>query len=150
MTDATLLEDLRRLIEPATMGDPMRPLLWVSRSHAKLAAELRKMGHVISASSIPKLLVKMKYSRQVNRKTREGSTHPDRNAEFEHINKQAISFQAGSSESLLTPFTRLLGELSRADRDPLRIRIPGGMEQHETRKRSDFDCMSTPTRSLDP
>ena len=54
MTDATLLEDLRRLIEPATMGDPMRPLLWVSKSHAELAAELRKMGTAISASSIPK------------------------------------------------------------------------------------------------
>ena len=54
MTDATLLDDLRRLIEPATMGDPMRPLLWVSKSHAKLAAALRKMGHTISASrSLP-------------------------------------------------------------------------------------------------
>jgi hypothetical protein len=95
-TDTTLLEDLRRLLEPATMGDPMRPLLWVSKSHAKLAAELRKMGHTISASSIPKLLVQLKYRRQVNRKTKEGSNHPDRNAQFEHINEQTISFQAAN------------------------------------------------------
>jgi len=65
--DPTLLEDLRGLIEPAVMGDPMRPLLWVSKSHAKLAAELRKLGHKISASSIPELLVKLKYSRKSER-----------------------------------------------------------------------------------
>ena len=64
--DPTLVSDLQRLAEPATMGDPMRPLLWVSKSHAKLAAELRKMGHTISASSIPKLPVQLKYRRQAN------------------------------------------------------------------------------------
>jgi hypothetical protein len=91
--DATLLEDLRILVEPATMGDPMRPLLWVSKSHAKLAAELRAQGHKICASTIPQLLVKLKYRRQVNRKTKEGSSHPDRNAQFEKINKDARTFQ---------------------------------------------------------
>lgn len=55
-TDATLLEDLRRIIEPSTLGDPMRPLLWVSKSHAKLAAALCVMGHQVAESSIPKLL----------------------------------------------------------------------------------------------
>src|ERR1019366_7953436 len=54
--DPTLLENLRQLVEPATMGDPMRPLMWVSKSHAKLAAALREMGHKIADSSIPKLL----------------------------------------------------------------------------------------------
>lgn len=57
----TLLEDLRLLVEPATMGDPMRPLMWVSKSHAKLAAALREMGHKIADSSIPKLLGLLKY-----------------------------------------------------------------------------------------
>src|SRR5450631_1020390 len=71
--DPTLLENLRQLVEPATMGDPMRPLLWVSKSRAKLAAALRAMGHKISEGSIPKLLGVLKYSRQVNRKTLEGS-----------------------------------------------------------------------------
>jgi len=93
-TDVTLLADLRRLVEPATMGDPGRPLLWVSKSHAKLAAALRAMGHRVGASSIPKLLVELKYRRQVNRKTKEGSHHPDRDRQFEHINEQAMAFQA--------------------------------------------------------
>src|SRR5664279_5080273 len=92
--DPTLLEDLRRLLEPATLGDPMRPLMWVSKSHAKLAAALRDMGHKIADSSIPRLLGLLKYSRQVNRKTLEGSHNPDRNAQFEHINAAVVAIQA--------------------------------------------------------
>ena len=92
--DPSLLESLRQLVEPATMGDPMRPLMWVSKSHAKLAAALREMGHKIADSSIPKLLGLLKYRRQVNRKTLEGSHNPDRNAQFEHINAAVIAAQA--------------------------------------------------------
>jgi len=92
--DPTLLENLRRLVEPVTMGDPMRPLMWVSKSHAKLAAALRGMGHKVADSSIPKLLGLLKYRRQVNRKTLEGSHNPDRNAQFEHINAAATATQA--------------------------------------------------------
>jgi len=133
MTDATLLEDLRRLIEPATMGDPMRPLLWVSKSHAKLAAELGKMGHVISASSIPKLLVQLKYSRQVNRKTREGSSHPDRNAQFEHINEQAISFQAGNQPvvSVDTKKKELIGDYKNPGSDYRPQGCPDEVKVHD-------------------
>lgn len=94
VTDVTLLEDLQGLVEPATMGDPMRPLLWVSKSHVKLAAELRCMGHKIGKSSIPKLLGQLNYRRQVNRKTLEGSSNPDRDAQFEHINARVIAAQA--------------------------------------------------------
>ena len=93
-TDPTLLEDLRQLVEPATMGDPMRPLMWVSKSRGKLAAALRAMGHKISESSIPKLLGLLKYRRQMNRKTLEGSHNPDRNAQFEHINTAVLAMQA--------------------------------------------------------
>ena len=93
-SDPTLLEDLRALLEPATMGDPMRPLLWVSKSHAKLAAALCAMGHKIAESSIPKLLGLLKYRRQVNRKTLEGSRNPDRDAQFEHINTAVIAAQS--------------------------------------------------------
>jgi hypothetical protein len=93
-TDPTLLEDLRRLLEPATMGDPMRPLLWVSKSHAKLAAALCEMGHRIAKSSIPKLLDRLDYRRQANRKTLEGSGNPDRDAQFEHINAAVVATQA--------------------------------------------------------
>jgi hypothetical protein len=93
-TDTTLLEDLRRLVEPSTIGDPMRPLLWVSKSRAKLAAALCAMGHRISASSIPKLLERLKYRRQVNRKSLESSHNTDRNAQFEHINAAVLAMQA--------------------------------------------------------
>ena len=87
--DATrrLVADLQRLVEPATLGDPMRPLLWVSKSLDKLAAALRdgrprgqRQHRCASCWS------KLGYSRQVNRKTHEGASHPDRNAQFEHIN----------------------------------------------------------------
>jgi hypothetical protein len=78
----TLLADLERLLEPATMGDPMRPLRWVSKSHDKLATALRALGHKVSSSSIPKMLEELKYCRHFNRKTKEGGKHPDRDAFF--------------------------------------------------------------------
>ena len=92
--DPTLLEDLRGLLESTTLGDPMRPLLWVSKSHAKLALALRGMGHRVSASRIPQLLGRLGYRRQVNRKSLEGGPQLDRNAQFEHINAQVEAFQA--------------------------------------------------------
>jgi len=92
--DPTLLADLERLVEPATRGDPERPLLWVSKSLAKLAAALGEMGHVISPNSVRKLLGGLGFSRQSNRKADEGSRHPDRNAQFEHISARVIAAQA--------------------------------------------------------
>ena len=94
-TDDTLLLDLKRLVEPATMGDPMRPLMWNSKSHEKLTKELKACGHDVSPNTVGRLLVdELEYSRQVNRKTLEGTSHPDRNAQFEHINAQVIAAQA--------------------------------------------------------
>jgi hypothetical protein len=93
-TDATLLEDQGQLLEPATKGDPLRPLRWVSKSHAKLAAALCAMGHQVSKSTIPKLLAALQYRRQVNRKTLESVRNPDRDAQFEHINSATIAMQA--------------------------------------------------------
>src|SRR5208337_2570284 len=87
----TLLEDLQRLLDPATMSDPMRPLRWVSKSHDKLVTALRGMGDKVSSSTIPKLLAELKYCRHFNRKTKEGSNHPDRDAQFEYIQRQGRS-----------------------------------------------------------
>jgi hypothetical protein len=93
--DATLLDDLKRLVEPATMGDPVRPLLWVSKSCEKLAGALAGLGHSVSATTIRKLLnVELGFSRQANYKTQEGTSHPDRNAQFEHINAKVLEAQA--------------------------------------------------------
>jgi hypothetical protein len=92
--DPELVPELKRLVEPDTLGDPMRPLIWVSRSMEKLAATLTAMGHPISADTVRKELVKLGFSRQSNRKADEGSKHPDRNAQFEYINKKVIAAQA--------------------------------------------------------
>jgi hypothetical protein len=94
-TDPTLINDLRTLAEPATMGDPMRPLTWVSKSPAKLADALKERGHDVCRNTVDKLLAtKLEYSRQFNRKTHEGASHPDRNAQFEHINTKVVAAQA--------------------------------------------------------
>jgi hypothetical protein len=92
--DATLRDDLKRLVEPVTLGDPMRPLLWVSKSLDKLAAALIAMGHQISPNGVRKLLTELGFSRQVNRKADEGASHPDRNAQFEYINAEVLAAQA--------------------------------------------------------
>jgi hypothetical protein len=117
--DPTLLDDLRQLLEPATMGDPMRPLRWVSKSHEKLATALRAMGHKVSASSIPKLLGQLGYRRHVNRKTKDRSNHPDRDAQFEYINAKAREFQAADQPviSVDTKKKELIGEFKNPGSD---------------------------------
>jgi DDE family transposase len=100
-TDPTLLEDLRGLLDSTTLVDPMRPLLWVSKSHEKLALALRDMGHGVSASRIPQLLEPLGYCRQVNRKSLEGGQHVDRNAQFEFINAQAERFGRSNRDAQL-------------------------------------------------
>jgi hypothetical protein len=129
--DATLIEDLRGVIEPATLGDPMRPLLWVSKSHDKVADALQKQGHEISASSVKRLLPTLGYSRQSNRKADEGSKHPDRNAQFEHINAKAIAAQAAGQPviSVDTKKKELVGNYKnggtdyRPKGDPRRVKV---------------------------
>ncbi len=79
---------------PVTRGDPMRPLIWVSKSMEKLAASLTQMGHPIGADTVRAELAKLGFSRQFNRKADEGSKHPDRNAQFEYINTKVIAAQA--------------------------------------------------------
>ncbi len=84
--DPTLLADLEGLIEPGTRGDPESPLRWTTRSVRNLAAELGRMGHSVSYQLVSELLHDLGYSLQANRKTLEGTEHPDRNAQFEHLN----------------------------------------------------------------
>jgi hypothetical protein len=92
--DPGLVAALKRLIEPATLGDPMRPLLWVSKSMDKLARSLTAMGHKVGADTVRKELSKLGFSRQHNRKADEGARHPDRDAQFEHINSKVVAAQA--------------------------------------------------------
>ena len=92
-TDPTLQEDLENLVEPSTRGDPDSPLRWTSKSTAKLASELKDMGHKVSAVTVGTMLLKMDYSLLALAKTREGAQHPDRDAQFRHISEQTKAFQ---------------------------------------------------------
>ena len=88
-----LLTDLDRLVDPVTRGDPQSPLRWTCKSTARLAKELQQQGHCISQRSVWMLLDRLGYSMQSNRKTLEGSDHPDRDAQFQHIATQVKRFQ---------------------------------------------------------
>jgi hypothetical protein len=91
--DPGLLDDLRGLLEPATRGDPEAPLLWTSKSTRHLADALGALGHEISHDSVGRLLEDIGYHLQVNRKAEEGNDHPDRDAQFEYINRCVRRFQ---------------------------------------------------------
>jgi hypothetical protein len=75
--DPTVIKDLERLVDPATLGDPERPLRWTSKSAANLAVGLRELGHELVDRSVLRLLVGIGYTMQANVKTREGADHPD-------------------------------------------------------------------------
>lgn len=92
LADSTLLADLRRLVEPATRGDPMRTLLWTSKSLRHLSQALAAKGHSVCAMVVADCLRELGYSLQANRKTREGGGHMDRNAQFQYLNDQATAF----------------------------------------------------------
>ena len=85
---------LEQLVDPLTRGDPMSPLRWTCKSRANLASALSKSGWQVSSTTVGRLLHELGYSLQSVQKSREGSSHPDRNEQFEHINATAASFLA--------------------------------------------------------
>jgi transposase len=91
--DPELERALEVLVDPVTRGDPMSPLRWTCKSAANLAAELQAQGHAVSERSVNRLLHASGYSLQSNRKTIEGGDHPDRDAQFQHINRRVKAFQ---------------------------------------------------------
>jgi transposase len=105
MTDPTLREDLERLVEPTSRGDPESPLRWTCKSVRKLAEELKAQGHKTSHRMVAELLHAMGYSLQANQKTLEGSEHPDRNAQFEHLNG-AVQQQLWAGEPVISVDTK--------------------------------------------
>jgi hypothetical protein len=130
-TDASLLDDLRALIEPDTRGDPQSPLLWTSKSLSKLAGALCAMGHRIGRTLVGELLHKLGYSLQANRKTREGASHPDRDAQFHYINDQVkAALCAGEPAiSVDTKKKELVGDFKNGGREwhpqgaPAQVRV---------------------------
>ena len=117
--DPTLRTDLEALVEPGSRGDPESSLRWTSKSLRKLAAELNEMGHQIGPSLVRRLLREMGYSLQANRKTLEGSSHPDRNAQFEHINALSREHLSASQPviSVDTKKKELVGQFKNAGRE---------------------------------
>lgn len=117
--DPTLLKDLKRLLEPVTRGDPMSHLLWSSKSTRKLAAELEAKGHEVSHATIAHLLDDLGYSLQSTRKTKEGGQHPDRDAQFQHINRQIRGMQRRGQPviSVDTKKRELVGDFKNAGRE---------------------------------
>lgn len=117
--DKDLKSALERLIDPFTRGDPMSPLKWTAKSVRNLANELKSQGHHISYQVVSELLRDMDYSLQANKKTIEGGTHEDRNAQFENINKKVIEYQAIGQPviSVDTKKKELIGDFKNAGKE---------------------------------
>jgi len=126
--DLTLQQDLDALIEPTSRGDPESPLRWTSKSVRKLAEELRRQGHAVSHQTVSELLHDMGYSLQANRKVLEGSSHPDRNAQFEYLNGSVqLQLDAGGPViSVDTKKKELVGPFKNGGRE---LRPKGEPEQ---------------------
>ena len=118
-TDTRLCPALEELVEPATRGHPMSPLRWTCKSVRTLAAELTRQGHRVSHQTVSEVLQDLGYSLQANRKTREGTQHPDRNAQFEHIARRAKEFQQRGEPviSVDTKKKELVGDFKNAGRE---------------------------------
>ena len=118
-TDPGLAEALEALVEPLTRGHPESPLRWTCKSTAKLAEELHRQGHSVSDRTVAKLLHDAGYSLQSNRKTREGSAHPDRNAQFEYLNERVRLFQCQGQPvvSVDTKKKELVGDFKNGGRE---------------------------------
>lgn len=135
--DPTLIKDLDLLVEPTTRGDPESPLRWTCKSKDKLAAELCAMGHQVSATKVGRLLHELGYSLQVVRKTREGEQSPDRNAQFEQINRTAKRFLAKGQPvvSVDTKKKELIGDFKNGGKewqlcgDPEPVRVHDFIDQ---------------------
>jgi len=118
-TDPGLMAALEVLIEPATRGDPESPLRWTCKSTRRLADELTRTRHPVSVNTVASLLRQAGYSLQANRKTREGASHPDRNAQFQHINTSVRSFHDRGQPAISVDAKKkeLVGDFKNAGRE---------------------------------
>jgi hypothetical protein len=133
VSDATLLSDLKDLVEPVARGDPMQPLLWTTRSLRNLSKELANRGHRVCPTVVGQLLRGIGYSLQANRKTREGGQHIDRDAQFHYINDQAKSFLAANEPviSVDTKKKELVGNFKNNGREWRRVARPELVNIHD-------------------
>jgi len=114
-----LARALERLVEPTARGDPQAPLRWTCKSTSKLAIELGRQGFHVGPRTVAKELKEQEFSLQANRKTREGNSHPDRNAQFAYINEQVMAFQRRGQPAISvdTKKKELVGDFKNGGRD---------------------------------
>ena len=130
-TEPGLLDALATLVQSAIRGDPEAALLWVSKSQRHLAGALAQRGFTASQTLVGRLLRRLGFSLQANRKTREGTNHPDRNAQFEYINAQINTFQSAGQPTISvdTKKKELVGDFKNGGRelrpkgDPEAVRV---------------------------
>jgi hypothetical protein len=118
-TQPGLLEALNALVQSSIRGDPEAALLWVSKSQRHLSAALTEMGFTAGQKLVGRLLRRLGFSLQANSKTREGASHPDRNAQFEHINAAVATFQTAGEPAISvdTKKKELVGDFKNAGRE---------------------------------
>jgi len=128
-----LAEALERLVEPTVRGDPQSALRWTCKSTYKLAMELRRQNFRISPRTVAKELKRQQFSLQSNRKTQEGQSHPDRNAQFGYINEQVLRFQRRRQPviSVDTKKKELIGEFKNSGREWRRRGQPQEVRVHD-------------------
>jgi hypothetical protein len=131
--DPRLLGALEALVDPVTRGDPMSPLRWTCKSADKLAAELTASGHPASERTVSRLLHALGYSLQSNRKTIEGKDHPDRDAQFRHINRRVKASQRRGQPvvSVDTKEKELIGRFRNGGREWRPKRHPEEVKVHD-------------------
>lgn len=135
--DPQVVGALEALVEPTARGDPQSPLRWTCKSTRRLAAELTRQGHRLSHTKVAQLLAGLGYSLQGLRKTKEGATHPDRNAQFEYINAQVRAFQRRGQPvvSVDTKKKELVGDFAHGGREyqpkgyPEKVRVYDFVDQ---------------------
>ena len=131
--DPTLRRDLEALIEPTSRGDPISPLRWTTKSLRRLAAELQRGGHQVSYRIVADLLTEQGYSLQANRKTLEGTHHPDRDAQFAHLNA-AVQLQLSLGDPVISVDTKkkeLVGPFRNAGREQRPAGDPEQVRMHD-------------------
>lgn len=132
-TNPTLLRDLESLVDPVTRGDPQSPLRWTCKSTRKLAAARHALGHQVGDRTVARLLQDLGYSLQANRKTKEGAAHPDRDAQFQHINEQTKAFQQQGQPVVSVDTTKkaLVGDFKNGGREWQPIGVPERVRGHD-------------------
>jgi len=131
--DPTLARDLERLIEPVTRGDPETALRWTCKSVRRLSEELKRMGHRASHRMVAEMLHQLGYSLQANAKTMEGTSHPDRNAQFEHIQQRVRRYlrKGNPVVSVDTKKKELVGEFKNGGQELRPKGLPEKVRVHD-------------------